>query len=151
MTRSSGGAAARMPSQRQLRVGELVRHALADVLTRAAVRDPDLDRVLVTVAEVRVTPDLRHATAFVSLMGNEDPDKAVAALNRNARFFRGQIAPALRQLRNMPDLQFRVDTRFDDDSRIDDLLRSDAVARDLPAGDAAGDQDSEDSGRGDAS
>ncbi len=132
MTRFSGGAAAGMPSQRQLRVGELVRHALADVLTRASVRDQDLDGVLVTVAEVRLTPDLRHAVAFVSLMGNDDPKKIVEALNRNARFFRGQVAPALRQMRNIPDLQFRIDSRFDDDSRIDALLRSGPVARDLP-------------------
>ena len=133
MTRSRG-AAANMPSQRQLRVGELVRHALADVLTRAAVRDPDLDGVLVTVAEVRLTADLRHAVAFVSLMGNDDPKRIVNALNRNARYFRGQVAPALRQMRNIPDLQFRIDTRFDDDSRIDALLRSDPVVRDLPDG-----------------
>ena len=130
MTRFS--AAAGMPSQRQLRVGELVRHALADVLARSSVRDPELDDVLVTVAEVRVTSDLRHATAYVSVMGNDDAGKIIIALNRHARFLRGQIAPALRQMKYMPDLQFRLDTRFDDDSRIDDLLKSDRVARDLP-------------------
>jgi ribosome-binding factor A len=95
------------------------------------VRDPDLDGVLVTVAEVRLTPDLRHAVAFVTLMGNEEPKTIIDALNRNAKYFRGQVAPALRQMRNIPDLQFRIDTRFDDDSRIDALLRSDPVARDL--------------------
>jgi ribosome-binding factor A len=120
-----------MPSQRQLRVGELVRHALAEMLSRGIVRDPDLERALVTVAEVRVSADLRHAVAFVTLMGAEDPDRIIAALNRNARFIRGQVSPALRQMKYMPDLQFRIDTRFDDDTRIDELLRSDAVSRDL--------------------
>jgi len=120
-----------MPSQRQLRVGELVRHALAETLGRGIVRDPDLERVLVTIAEVRVSADLRHATAYVTLMGNNEPDRIIAALNRNARFFRGQISPALRQMKNIPDLQFRIDTRFDDDGRIDQLLKSEAVSRDL--------------------
>lgn len=133
MKRNAGRAGARMPSQRQLRVGELVRHALAESLTRTPVRDPVLDDVLITVAEVRVSADLRHAVAFVSLMGDRNAEMAVAALNRNARFLRGQIAPALRQMKYMPDLQFRLDTRFDDDSRIEDLLKTDRVARDLAA------------------
>jgi ribosome-binding factor A len=131
MARSSGGAAAGMPSQRQLRVGELVRHALADMLSRGIVRDPELERVLVTIAEVRVSADLRHATAYVTLMGNSEPDRTIKALNRNARFIRGQISPALRQMKYMPDLQFIIDTRFDDDGRIDQLLKSEAVSRDL--------------------
>ena len=121
------------PSQRQLRVGELVRHALADVLARGEVSDPDLAGVIVTIAEVRVSADLRHATALVAPLGHKDPEKVATALNRNARFLRGAIAPALRQMRNMPDLKFQLDTRFDDDSRIDTLLRSPDVARDLAA------------------
>ncbi len=120
------------PSQRQLRVGELVRHALADVLARGEVSDPDLDGVIVTIAEVRVSADLRHATALVAPLGHNDPAKVATALNRNDRFLRGRIAPALRQMRNMPDLKFQLDTRFDDDARIDTLLRSPNVARDLP-------------------
>jgi ribosome-binding factor A len=120
-------------SQRQLRVGEMVRHALADVLARDEVSDADLDGVIVTIAEVRVSADLRHATTLVAPLGHNDPARIVAALNRNARFLRGRIAPALRQMRNMPDLKFLIDTRFDDDSRIDALLRSPDVARDLPA------------------
>jgi ribosome-binding factor A len=119
------------PSQRQLRVGELVRHALADVLSRGEVSDPDLGGVIVTIAEVRVSADLRHATALIAPLGHEDPARVAAALNRNTRFLRGAIAPALRQMRNMPDLKFQTDTRFDDDSRIDTLLRSSGVARDL--------------------
>ena len=79
-------------SQRQLRVGELVRHALADVLARGEVRDPDLDGVIVTIAEVRVSADLRHALALVAPLGHNDPAKVTTALNRNARFLRGAIA-----------------------------------------------------------
>ena len=133
MQRHAGRPGAGMPSQRQLRVGELVRHALAETITRNPVRDPALEKALITVAEVRVSADLRHAVAFVSAMGNNEPENVVAALNRNARFLRGQIAPALRQMKYMPDLQFRLDTRFDDDSRIDEILRTDRVARDLAA------------------
>lgn len=120
------------PSQRQLRVGELVRHALADVLARGEVSDPGLDGVIVTIAEVRVSADLRHATALVAPLGHNEPAKVATALNRNARFLRGRITPSLRQMKNIPDLKFLIDTRFDDDSRIDALLRSPGVARDLP-------------------
>jgi ribosome-binding factor A len=119
------------PSQRQLRVGELVRHALADVLMRGGFSDPELLGVLVTIAEVRMSPDLKHATAFVAPLGKEDPETVVGALNRSAGFLRRQIAPALRQMKSLPDLRFRADTRFEDDRRIDELLRSPEVARDL--------------------
>lgn len=131
MSRSKNQSAGE-PSQRQLRVGELVRHALADVLSRGEVSDPDLDGVIVTIAEVRVSADLRHATALVAPLGHKDTAQVAMALNRASRFLRGRIAPALRQMRNMPDLKFQIDTRFDDDSRIDALLRSADVARDLP-------------------
>lgn len=122
------------PSQRQLRVGELVRHALADALGRGAVEDPALSGTLVTVAEVRMTADLKHATALVSVIGGGDTDASVAALNRHARALRGAISPALRQMRAMPDLRFRLDTRFDDDDRIDRLLRSPVVRGDVERG-----------------
>ena len=118
------------PSQRQLRVGELVRHALAEVLARGDA-GPDLEGVLVSIAEVRMSGDLRHATVLVAPLGAREPDPIVAALNRSAGFLRGRIAPALRQMKYMPDLKFRLDTRFEDDSRIDQLLRSPQVARDL--------------------
>ena len=118
------------PSQRQLRVGELVRHALADVLTRGE-GGADLDGVLVSIAEVRMSGDLRHATVLVAPLASPAPDEVVTKLNNNARFLRGRIAPALRQMRTMPDLKFRLDTRFEDDSRIDQLLRSPQVAHDL--------------------
>ncbi|WP_414832368.1 30S ribosome-binding factor RbfA [Afifella sp. YEN Y35] len=119
------------PSQRQLRVGELVRHALAEVLQRGESNDPALDGVIVTIAEVRMSADLKHATALVHPLGIEDGDGVVAALNRNARFLRGRITPALRQMRAMPDLKFLLDTRFEDDARIDELLRSPEVQKDL--------------------
>ena len=120
----------RAPSQRQLRVGELVRHALAEVFTRGAAGS-ELDGVLVSIAEVRMSADLKHATALVAPLALAEPDALVATLNKNARFLRGRITPALRQMRSMPDLKFRLDTRFEDDSRIDELLKSPEVARDL--------------------
>jgi ribosome-binding factor A len=113
-----------------LRVGELVRHALAEVLARGEA-GPDLEGVLVSIAEVRMSGDLRHATVLVAPLGAPEPDAIVAALNRSAGFLRGRIAPALRQMKYMPDLKFRLDTRFEDDSNIDRLLRSPEVARDL--------------------
>ena len=118
------------PSQRQLRVGELVRHALADVLMRGEA-GPELDGLLVSVAEVRMSRDLKHATVLVAPLASPKPEDVVAALDRNAKMLRGRIAPALRQLRAMPDLRFRLDTRFEDDSSIDELLKSPEVARDL--------------------
>ncbi len=122
------------PSQRQLRVGELVRHALADALMRGESGVPELNGVLISIAEVRMSADLKHATALVAPLGAGNPETIVAALNRSARFLRGRIAPQLRQMRSMPDLKFRLDTRFEDDSRIDEILRSPEVARDLGKG-----------------
>lgn len=133
-TRNSG-----QPSQRQLRVGELVRHALADVFTRGVLEEPALSGRLVTVAEVRMSPDLKHATALVSVIGGDDA-AAVKALNGRARALRGMISPSLRQMRSMPDLKFVLDTRFDDDARIDAILRSPEVRRDLDSDAAGGDE-----------
>ncbi len=119
------------PSQRQLRVGELVRHALADALMSGESGVAELNGVLVSIAEVRMSADLKHATVLVAPLAAGDRETVVGALNRAARFLRGRIAPQLRQMRSMPDLKFRLDTRFEDDSRIDQLLRSPEVARDL--------------------
>src|SRR5688572_11543290 len=99
------------PSQRQLRVGELVRHALADVFLRGDA-GPDFEGALITISEVRLSGDLKHATALVSPLGTADPATIIESLNRNAPRLRGKISPALRQMRNMPDLAFRLDTRF---------------------------------------
>ena len=118
------------PSQRQLRVGELVRHALAEVFARGEA-GPELDGVLVSIAEVRMSADLKHATVLVAPLAAGEPEAVVATLNRSASRLRGRITPALRQMRSIPDLKFRLDTRFEDDSRIDQLLRSPEVARDL--------------------
>jgi ribosome-binding factor A len=118
------------PSQRQLRVGELVRHALAETFSRGEA-GPEFEGALVSIAEVRMSPDMKHATVLVSSLASGDQNALVDTLNRNARSLRGRITPALRQLRSMPDLKFRLDTRFDDDARIEALLKSPEVARDL--------------------
>lgn len=118
------------PSQRQLRVGELVRHALAEVFARGE-GGPEFDGMLLSFAEVRMSPDLKHATVLVSPLAARDPDAVVKTLNLSASRLRGRVAPALKQMRSMPDLRFRLDTRFEDDSRIDELLKSPEVARDL--------------------
>lgn len=117
-------------SQRMLRVGELVRHALASFLMRDEVADPALSGVTVTVPEVRMTADLKTATCYVMPLGGAHAEEVVAALNRHHRFIRGAISPAL-DLKFTPDLRFRVDETFAEADRIDSLLRSDRVARDL--------------------
>ena len=119
------------PSQRMLRVGEQVRHALSEVLQRGDVRDEVIERTVISVSEVRMSPDLKIATAFVSPLGAADEAAVVEALNRNARFIRGRVGPALRQMKYMPEFRFRLDTSYDNMARIDRLLRSPEVARDL--------------------
>jgi len=118
-------------SQRQLRVGEQVRHALSDVLQRGEVRDDLLETTVVSVSEVRMSPDLKIATAFVSPLGASDDDAVIKALARNAKFIRGRVSGALRQMKYMPEFRFRLDTSYDNMARIDELLRSPEVARDL--------------------
>ena len=119
------------PSQRMLRVGEQVRHALAEVLQRGDVRDDLIETTVISVSEVRMSPDLKLATAFVAPLGAKDDAAVVAALNRNARYIRGRISHTLRQMRSMPEVRFRIDTSYDNMAKIDDLLRSPEVARDL--------------------
>lgn len=126
-------AAPRGPSQRQLRVGELIRHALSDVLTRAEVPDPVLEKHVITVPEVRMSPDLKLATAYVMPLGGKDADKVVAALEKNRRALRGAVAPRI-EMKFMPELRFRLDTSFEEGARIDALLRSDEVRRDTETG-----------------
>lgn len=123
------------PSQRQLRVGEQVRHALSDLLQRGDLRDEAIEGTVISVSEVRMSPDLRIATAFVSPLAAGAPAAAVIeALNRNARFIRGRMSPALRQMKYMPEFRFRLDTSYDNMARIDELLRSPEVQRDLDKG-----------------
>ena len=117
-------------SQRQLRVGELVRHALAEILGRGGVHDPVLEGHLVTVPEVRMSADLRLATIYVMPLGGRDADKVLAALDRNKKFLRGEVARRI-NLKFAPDVRFRLDERFDEAERIEKLLRTPAVQRDL--------------------
>lgn len=117
-------------SQRQLRVGEEVRHALAEVFLRAEFRDPDLAGVSVTVSEVRISPDLRNATAFVLPLGGRDDATVLAALGRAAPYLRGELAKRLR-LRFAANLSFKRDDSFDEAQRIDRLLHDPKVAADL--------------------
>ena len=117
-------------SQRQLRVGELVRHALADMLTRREVHDPVLEGHMITVPEVRMTPDLRLATVYVMPLGGRDQNEVVDALERNKKFLRGEIARRV-NLKFAPELRFRIDERFDEAERIEKLLRTPVVQRDL--------------------
>jgi ribosome-binding factor A len=119
------------PSQRQLRVGEQVRHALADVIQRGEIRDELIEATVISVAEVRMSPDLKIATAFIAPLGAADDQAVIKALARNAKFIRGRVSGALRQMKYMPEFRFRLDTSFDNMARIDELLRSPEVARDL--------------------
>ena len=125
-------------SQRQLRVGELVRHAVADVLSQGSAHDPDLEGHIITVPEVRMSPDLKLATIYVMPLGGRDTDRVIAALERNKKFLRGEVARRV-NLKFAPDVRFRVDDRFDEAERIEKLLRTPAVQRDL----APDSQDSE--------
>ena len=117
-------------SQRQLRVGELVRHAMAELLARGEVHDPVIEGHLITVPEVRMTADLRLATIYIMPLAGRDADEVLAALERNKKFLRGEIAHRV-NLKFAPDIRFRVDERFAEAERIDKLLRSPAVKRDL--------------------
>ena len=125
------------PSQRQRRVGEQARHALSDVLQREDMRDPALEGAVISVSEVRMSPDLKIATVFVSPLSG-DKEAIIAALNRHARYIRGRVSPALRQMKYMPEFRFHLDTSYENFEKIDRILRSPEVARDL------GDADDED-------
>ena len=119
------------PGQRQLRVGEQVRHALAEVLQRGEVRDEVIESTVISISEVRMSNDLKVATAFVSPLGAKDDAAVIDALNRNAKFVRGRISHTLSQMKYMPEVRFKLDTSFDNYAKIDALLRSPEVARDL--------------------
>ncbi|AWN39386.1 30S ribosome-binding factor RbfA [Methylobacterium durans] len=121
------------PSQRQQRVAELVRHALAEVLQRGDIQDPVLGTHVVTVPEVRMSPDLKLATAYVMPLGGQDEAPVIAALERNRKILRQEVARRV-NLKYAPELRFRRDETFDEAARIDALLRSDKVQRDLDTG-----------------
>ena len=137
-TAAHGARAPQGPSQRQLRAGELVRHALVEILREEELLDPALVGVSVTVTEVRMSPDLKLATIYVMPLGGRDSDVVIAALERNKKFLRGEVARRV-NLKFAPDVRFRVDERFDEAERIEKLLRTPAVQRDL----APDSQDSE--------
>ena len=137
MSRPSGPKG---PSQRMLRVGELVRHALAEVLQRGEVMDPVLEKHVITVPEVRMTPDLKLATAYVMPLGGKDEAKVLKALELNRKQLRMLVVKRL-ALKSAPDLRFLIDDSFDRGSHIDELLRSPEVARDLVADEDDGAED----------
>ena len=120
-------------SQRQLRVGEAVRHAIADILAQGSAHDADLEGHIITVPEVRMSPDLKLATIYVMPLGGRDTERVLAALDRNRKFLRGEVARRV-NLKFAPDIRFRVDERFDEAERIEKLLRTPAVQRDLESG-----------------
>src|SRR5271165_7103700 len=121
-------------SQRQLRVGEIVRHAMAEIFSQGDVHDPVLEGHLITVPEVRMSADLRLATIYVMPLGGRDESEVVAALERHKRYLRGKIAHRV-NLKFAPDIRFRIDERFDEAERIEKLLRAPEVQRDLKDGD----------------
>lgn len=122
------------PSQRQLRVGEELRHIIAAVIERGDFRDPDLLGKAITVTEVRISPDLRNATVFVVPLGGGDATAILKGLKRARAFLRHELAKSI-DLRVVPDLSFEPDLTFDEASRIEKLLRSPEVRRDLGAND----------------
>ncbi|MBL1431144.1 MAG: 30S ribosome-binding factor RbfA [Robiginitomaculum sp.] len=118
------------PSQRQLRAGELVRHALVDIMAREELRDNDLKGVSVTISEVRCAPDLRHAQVYCSPLGGGDASKMIAALNRCAKFLNSRLGREM-TMKFTPKLRFTADESFETASALDELLSRPEVARDL--------------------
>jgi ribosome-binding factor A len=128
--RHSTSSSVHGPSQRQLRVGEMLRHALSEILRRDEIRDADLAGVSVTVTQVKPSPDMRHATAFVEPLGGKNASGVVAALNRHKGFLRGEMGRLI-TLKFTPDLRFVEDTSFAEAQKIEGILKSERVQRDL--------------------
>ena len=120
----------RPPSQRQLKAGELIRRALAEILTREDIRDPALRGVSVTISEVRAAPDLKHATVFAAPLGGENSEDVILGLNRSARYIRGCLGRHM-EMKSTPRLKFVLDESFDRAEDIDRLLARPDVQRDL--------------------
>ena len=135
-----GGHAQAGPSQRQLRVGEALRHALAEVLNRNEIRDPDLDGVSVTITQVKPSPDMRYATVYCEPLGGENAKAVVNALNRHKGFLRGEMGHRI-TMKFTPELRFVEDESFAEAQKIEDILKSPAVQRDLAARDENEDSD----------
>lgn len=128
--KKSTTASGKGPSQRMLRVGEMVRHKLSELLIRGEIHDDVLASHVVSITEVRISPDLKIATAYVMPLGGKDTEKVLAALEKHKKFIRSEIAQTL-DLRYAPDIRFREDETFDEVSRIDQLLHSEKVRRDV--------------------
>jgi ribosome-binding factor A len=141
---------AKRPSQRALRAGEIIRHALAEIFSRGDVHDPVLESHLITVPEVRMSPDLRLATVYVMPLGGQDEKAVLDALDRNRRYLRGEVAQRV-NLKFAPDIRFRIDERFDEAERIEQLLRSPQVRRDLDTGPNGEDLNGQHLAKGDVS
>ena len=130
MTRSKKSGGSAPPTQRQLRVGELIRHKLAEMLSRSEVHDDIIAAHVVTIPEVRLSPDLKLATVYVVTLGDTGTEAVIEALNRNKKYIRGEVARTV-NLKFAPDLRFRRDETFDQASRIDALLASPKVRQDI--------------------
>ena len=130
------------PTQRQLRVGEMLRHALSDVLRRGDLRDPDLAGVSVTITQVKPSPDMRYATIFCEPLGGKNAKTIIAALNRHKGYLRGEMGRLI-TLKFTPELRFLEDQSFAEAQKIETLLKSSRVARDLakPKGSEVPDED----------
>jgi len=127
MNRRSSHSQAKGPSQRQLRVGEVLRHALSDILRETEIRDPDLTGVSVTVTEVKPSPDMRHATVFVEPLGGRNAEIIIPALNRHRGFLRGELGRVI-ALKFTPELRFVEDKSFAEAERIEKILHSEATS-----------------------
>ena len=130
MSRQRHAARDRGPTQRQLRVGESLRHALSEILARGDIRDPDLVGVSVTITQVKPSPDMRHATVFCEPLGGQNAARVLAALNRSKGFIRGHLGKMI-TMKFTPDLRFIEDTSFAEAEKIETILKSERVARDL--------------------
>jgi ribosome-binding factor A len=128
------------PSQRQLRVGEMLRHALSEILYRNEIRDPDLDGVSVTITQVKPSPDMRYATVYCEPLGGQNARQIVAALNRHKGFLRGEMGHRI-SIKFTPELRFVEDESFAEAQKIEDILKSEKVSRDLAAPTDEEDQD----------
>ena len=118
------------PSQRMLRVAELIRHSMAELLTRGAINDPVLDGRVVTVPRVKMSPDLKLASVYVMPLGGKDSSEVIAALDRHKKYLRTEIAHRI-NLKFAPEIRFKIDDSFDNVAKIDALLNSDKVKQDL--------------------
>jgi len=124
------------PSQRQLRVGEMLRHALSEILARSDIRDPDLEGVSVTITQVKPSPDMRYATVYCEPLGGEHAKEIVAALNRHKGYLRGEMGKRI-AIKFTPELRFVEDDSFAEAQKIEDILKSERVSRDLSSPDGA--------------